>query len=498
MSKNKKVKENKEKKNLWKMMKTQIEGYGFSYSFSDFAKVTVMFMAIMVMVGYFMKLTPYYIGVFIFAVTCMLPFMILSQFKYIYEQNRFNELTVYMEQMAYSFKKSPKILAALKDTAEISSGQMNKLINKAIKMIENDYSDTVYVDALSVIADKYECSRIIQLHRFLCKVEEQGGEYTNSLDILLDDIASWTQRTFVFQKERADIKRKIMLSLILSLGICSTTLFMIPDNMDITSNGIYQVVTTVTLIIFVGIYTLTQTKLNGDWLENDAIKNEKQIRKDYHTVQTTISEREMTKAKKKMLLCSPLLVIGILSLSLPVIAASGILMLLLYQAPKNKLKIASRRTLKEIQKEIPGWCREIALNLQTENVYNAIAATVVDCPVVLQEPVAKLIEEINDMPGSIVPYNNFLTEFNIPEVNRMMKTLYSLSELGSQDAEQQINKIIVQNNAMLEKAEIIKNEDSTAGIKFIMLVPMFLGSVKMIVDLFLLCMSFMSFTQIPM
>jgi len=51
---------------------------------------------------------------------------------------------------------------------------------------------------------------------------------------------------------------------------------------------------------------------------------------------------------------------------------------------------------------------------------------------------------------------------------------------------------------MLEKAEIIKNEDSTAGVKFITLVPMFLGSCKMMVDLFLLCMAFMTATQLPM
>lgn len=493
-----KIKHNSDKKNLWQAMQTQIEGYGFKYSFSDFAKVTALFIAVMIIVGYFLKLEPYYIGVFTIAVFCMLPMMIMGQFKYIYEQNRFNELTMYMEQMAYSFKKKPKILSALKDTAEITSGRMNKLINLAINMIENDYSETVYRDALRVIEKEYECSRIIQLHRFLCKVEEQGGEYSNSMDILVDDISAWTQRTFVFQKERADIKRKIMLSLVISLCICSTTLFMIPESMDITSGSVYQVVTTVTLILFVGVYAFSQTKLNGSWLENDAIKDAKAIRKDYKVVHETISADEMKKAKKKMIIVSPLLIVGVFIKSVPFIIAVGLLMFFLYQGPKNKLKFATRRTLREIEKEIPGWCREIALNLQTENVYRAIAMTQDDCPIVLEEPIRQLMAEIDDMPGSVVPYNNFLAEFGIPEVSRMMKTLYSLSEFGVQDAESQINKIIIQNNAMLEKAEIIKNEDSTAGVKFITLVPMFLGSCKMMVDLFLLCMAFMTATQLPM
>ena len=497
--KNKKIKTKKERKFSWKAMQKTIEGYGFKYSFSDFVKVTFLFIAIMIIVGNFLKLKPYFLGIFIVAVCIMLPFMIVSQFKYIYEQNRFNELTVYMESMAYSFKKKPKILTSLQDTAELTSGRLNSLVNKAIYMIENDYSDTIFRDALRVIEKEYECSRIIQLHRFLCKVEEQGGEYMNSMDILIDDIASWTQRTFLFQKERADIKRKIMISLIISLCICSTTLFMIPANLNVTDNPVYQIVTTVTLILFVCVYVFTQTKLNGSWLENDAIKNEAQIRRDYAIAHSKITADVLKKNKIKVALLSPLLIISVLLKSVPAIAASLLLMFIVYQGPKNKLKFAIRRTTREIEKEVPGWCRDIALNLQTENVYNAIANTLNnDCPIVLEAAVEQLIREIDENPSTPVPYNNFLAEFNIPEVNRMMKTLYSLSEFGVQDAEAQINKIIIQNNAMLEKAEIIKNEDSTAGVKFITLVPMFLGSCKMMVDLFLLCMAFMQATQLPM
>lgn len=497
MKKTKKIKNKKEKNTLWHAMRTRIEGYGFNYSFKDFAKTTIFFIVLMVIVGNFLQLNGYYIGVFVIAVGCMIPFMILSQFKYIYEQRRFNELTVYMEQMAYSFKKKPKILTALIDTAEIVSGKMNRLVNQAIDMIQNDYSDTIYHDALRVIEKEYECSRIIQLHRFLCKIEEQGGEYMNSMDILLDDISSWSQRTFLFQKERADIKQKIMLSLIISLCICSTTLFMIPESIDITSGSIYQVVTTVTLIVFAGVYTLTQTKLNGSWLANDAIKDERKIRKDFQIACNGINDESLKKAKNKTILLIPLLVAAIVLQSVPVSLITIVLMYLIYHMPKNKLKFAMKRTIREIEKELPGWCREIALNLQTENVYNAIALTQEDCPIVLETPIEQLIQDINALPSSALPYNKFLAEFNIPEVNRMMKTLYSLSEYGVQDAEMQLNKIIIQNNAMLEKAETIKNEDAIAGIKFVTYVPMFLGSCKMMVDLFLLCAAFMQVTQLP-
>lgn len=481
--------------NLWFYMKSRIEGYGFSYSFKDFFKVTAIFLAIMFLVGYFLKLQPLYLAIFLAIVLAQLPFMIISQFKYIYEQNRFNEVTSYMQQMAYSFKKNAKILLALKDTEEVCNGKMKQLVAQAIDIIENSSSVDVYHDAFAPIEEAYGCSRLQQLHKFLITVEEKGGEYQNAIDILIDDISNWEQRTFIYQKERSDIKTKIMISLCLSLGICSTTLFMLPANMDITSNMFYQIESTVCLAIFVLIYTLTQTKLNGSWLVNDAIKDETQIRRDYDIVHNSITAEQLKKSRKKVILLIPLIAAGAIIKNVPVMVLSAILMFLVYRMPTQKIKLATKRMLREIEKEFPGWCREVALNLQTENVFRAIELTQEDAPFVLQEPLRIMIEEINENPRSVTPYNNFLAEYNIPEVNRMMKTLYSLSEFGVQNAEEQINKIIIQNNAMVDKAERMKNEDSTTGVKFLTLVPMVLGSIKMMADLFLLCGSFISIAQ---
>ena len=496
-SNSKKIKHNKSKEHLFtiKAMQTQIEGYGFRYSFVDFLKTTLLFSGIIIVVGYFLQMQPFYITALILAVILMMPTMIKNQFKFIYEQRRFSELVMYLEQMAYSFKKDAKILLALKDTAEVTSGKMNELVNNAIWYIENQYSDNVYEEALQMIENEYPCSRIVQLHKFLCKIEKRGGECGNSMDILIDDIASWAERTFVFQKDRNDLKKKIMISLFISMCICSTTIFMIPEDINFTTMPLYQWVTLLTLISFVGIFVFTQTKLNGSWLENDAVKDENQILKDYHIARTTVMTDALKKAKRGALLGAPIVVIGIFQQSIPIIALGGLLSFLLYNQPKNKVKIATKHTIREIEKEIPGWCREVALNLQTENVYRAIELTMEDCPIILREPLNQFLWELNNNSGSIVPYNNFLAEFNIPEVNRLMKTLYSLSEFGVQDAESQINKIIVQNNAMLEKAEELKNEDSLAGVGFITLVPMFLGSAKMLVDLFLLIGAFTSLTS---
>lgn len=490
-----KKKKNASKRYNFKAIQAKIEGYGFHYSFMDFAKTTALFVAACIIVGHFLKLQGFYVCALILVAFAMLPAMIISQFKYIYEQKRFSELVVYMEQMAYSFKKTPKILLALKDTAEVTSGKMNKLVNAAIYHIENTYSEHVYEEALEIIQSEYECSRLMQLHKFLVKIEARGGEFQNSMDILLDDISAWSKSTFIYQKDRADIKRKIMISLILSMCICSTTIFMIPDGVDFTTMPVYQISTVSCLAIFLGIYTLTQTKLNGSWLENDAIKDEEEIVKNYNIALTSVDEDSLKKAKKKVAIVSPVLVYAIFTKNMTIGIVAVVLMFFMYQQPKIKIKNATSKTVREIEKEFPSWGREIALNLQTENVYQAMYLTLEDCPIILKAPLLKFFDECNRLPESIVPYNNFLCEFNIPEVGRMMKNLYSLNEYGTQNADIQINKVVVQLNAMREKEEQVKNEDSLAGIGILTLAPMLLGSVKMLIDLALLMTSFIGLSS---
>lgn len=477
---------------LFQALKTQIEGYGFNYSFSGFLKNMLLFLGGMVLMGYFYRLQPHYIVILAVSAFLMMPVLIKNQFKYIYEQNRFNELTTYLEQMAYSFKKTPKILDALRDTYEITTGKIHEDIRYAIDVIDSRGDE--YKEAFRYLEDDYMCSRILSLHKFMIKIEQTGGEYQNSMDILIDDISGWSKRTYLFQKDRADIKRKIMISLIISLSICASTLFMIPADMDFTPSPVYQISTLAALLLFLGIYTFVQAKLNGSWLENDAVKNEALILRDYDKVHMVIDEKTMKKTKKKMLVCVPLVFAGIMTQSIPIVILSLFLMYFLYIQPKNKIKFARKRTIREIEKEIPGWCREIALNLQTENVYMAIVSTYDECTPVLRKPLQQLIMDIDENPMSVVPYTKFLEEFNIPEIGRMMKTLYSLTEYGVQNAEDQINKIITQNNAMLAKAETLKNEDALAGVGFLTLAPMFFGAIKMMVDMFLLVGAFMSLT----
>lgn len=487
----------KKKKNFnaFKNMKMEIEGYGFHYSFVDFMKVLALFMVGTCFVGVVLKMKPVYICALIIVEILLLIPIIKSQYKFVYEQRRFNDLITYMKQMSYSFKKDPKILLALEDTEQLVEGKMKKLVQEAIEHINTSNSPYMYEEALDIIFNEYSCSRLAQLHDFIIKIEETGGNYQNSMNVLIDDTVNWSQRIYEFQIEKADIKKNILISLCLAMAICSTTLFMIPEQMDFTQIAIYQIVSFAALSIFLGLYTISQVLLNTSWIDDDTQKDPEKIRKEYRIAtgqQTILSEKQDKVAA--ILIGIAGLVYGIITRKYYWIPAGVLLGYYCWQNPKRKYKKAVKNTKREIEKVIPGWCREIALNLQTENVFQAIAMTEATCPIVLEEPVHKLIEDLQARPGDVVVYNSFLFEFNIPEVGQMMNTLYALSESGVSDVDAQINKIIESNNKLVEKAETLKNEDSNAGIGFLTLLPMVIGSAKMLVDLALLITNFVALT----
>ena len=141
---------------------------------------------------------------------CILPFA-----KYYYLQNlekkKFNDVDVYLHQMAYSFQRSPKINAALEDTAKVLSGNMKRTVEKAIYILECSQSKTVYQEALEVIENEYKCPRIKTLHRFLISIEERGGSYNNSIEVLLTDYDRWVRRVYKYQHDIARVKKNSLI-----------------------------------------------------------------------------------------------------------------------------------------------------------------------------------------------------------------------------------------------------------------------------------------------
>ncbi len=77
---------------------------------------------LLVVLGYIYRLKSSMICLLCIEILFLLPWFIRSYDRYLYEKKRFDDVVNYLETMLYSFKKRPKIINALEDSYELSTG----------------------------------------------------------------------------------------------------------------------------------------------------------------------------------------------------------------------------------------------------------------------------------------------------------------------------------------------------------------------------------------
>ena len=498
--KNQRKKKDREKIFSIEALKTEINGYGFSYSIKDYSITLLLVLVALLAAGIFYSLKIPYLLVILLVALIKMPGMIATQFKYVYEQRKFSDVVDYMEYMLYEFKKKPKILYALKAAEDSCTGDIKKRIKKAIDYIENGvYRDNLYKEAFYFIEEGYDCERIGIIHQFLMKIEREGGEYQEALNILLDDVKSWTERTYEFQKEKANIKSKVLITIILSLIMCAILTKVSGQVYDITGSKIYQCVTMGIIIAFIELYAVVQKRLSGSWLIGDATPRKKMFQQYALAISgdvSTLRKKEFPNAVIYIGLGLVLFLGGGLIQTIAPYKNLGILLCMFglftyFIKPSMDIKTAKKNTMKEITKEFPGWFRNLAINLQKETVHVSIKNSLKDAPLILKPSLISLIKELDDDPVTMKPYINFLSSFELPDISSAMKMLYSLNEAGQDEVVTQINTLVQRNNQLLEKSERMKNSDSIAITGYLVILPMAISLVKMIVDMGLILVGFM-------
>ena len=155
-------------------------------------------------------------------------------------------------------------------------------------------------------------------------------------------------------------------------------------------------------------------------------------------------------------------------------------------------KKAKKRLEREIYKIFPDWIRDVAINLQNDTVQSAIEGSYEDTPFILKRPVRKLLIDFERYPVGIEPYDNVLKEFDLPDVKSSVKMFYSINELGREQSTKQIGAIIDRNNKLSGQTEEMKNKDRIGIAAMYSVIPMFLGVLKIIVDMLLMIIVFTS------
>lgn len=427
--------------------------YGYVFSVKKSMAIYISSMCFVLFLGKFFGLGAVFQAVLCVYTLILMPFFYRNSLKNRYEQKRFSDINIYMEQFLYSFNKTGKIVETIQDVKLLfEEGEMRNLLDEVLNHILHTYNESeVEKNALKIIEEKFPYSGVKTMHSFALQVEKNGGKYNRQIRLLLEARRMWADRMYALLKEKKKQRTEILLSIIVSLLLC-TMIYYISEDMQtlVADNAIVQLVTLLVLMLDLMIYYFADKKLSCDYIAD--IEDESEYIKQYERLKQYDDKRLVDRLAKRA-------------------------------AIKNLNRV--------FEEKFPAWLMQVSLLLQTENVHMAIIKSYNDAPEIIKEPLKQMIYEMEENPESMSPYINFLSEFTLPEVRSSMKMLHSLSEGSGGDAEIQIEDIIRRNQRLLEQAAKMENEDIVARMYLLFLAPQITGGVKLICDMLFFFMSYM-------
>ena len=470
----------------------ELAKYGYEYTPKKALFAYGMIVLVAAIFGLLYKLElPYIAAIGIIGVVFS-PMVILQTMKGRYHTTMFSLANNYMEQFLYSFKRNGTVLNALLETATIfDEGIFHEALEKAIEHIQyTTDSEDPEREALDIVGEFFHCERIDAIHSFVIGAQRRGGDAGGSILLLAKNRAMWAERVMNLQKEFQIVKRNIMIALVATMLICILPLYLLGGDLDISSIPLCQISAVVLIGICMLIYVKADKKLCRSWIEKEV--DSTGMGKKYLQVRD-YDEAKEAKSSQKMAIIPVILFIGafIYFKNIAVLVAGVVVVLFFLNQHKIGHNLAMKKVAREIEKQFPNWLMEVALLLQTDNVQMAIRKSMDSAPEVLVYALEDLIYQLEEDPNAIEPYHRFLKEYRNPDVQSAMKMLYALSSGNAGDVTKQVEELIDRNNAMMDKAEKLEQEDKIAGMKVYILLPSLLASFKLMVDMALLLVVFL-------
>lgn len=396
----------------------------------------------------------------IYALVCMIFAFLLSPFIVNYsirasaERRRFSDICLYIEQVLYSFQKRRSLVDSMEEAgnALAEDSPLREKIYEAIDHILYDNKDESIVEnGLRIIEMGYESRRLRTVHSFLINMDRYGGDPALGVSILQKDRSLWQRETEIFRNRINTYKRNTIIAMLITLAMCSFTPTVLQRNVKqiaIWDSVIYQTTAAAMIILFLILYVFIQKKVSAEYIDKDE----------------SLTEEEAVRLHRRI------------------------------YGEKNDIgrRLALRQMKREVIKDFPAWFINISVQLQTNNVAAAIQNSYVSAPNSLKPAVADLIDDLALSPEAAYPYQRFLKVYEVPEISAAMGMLYAISNGGGEDERVQLEEILNRNSEITSASESLKNEDRMGGMYGIFLLPAFIGSGKMLVDMTLVLFAFLN------
>lgn len=475
----------------------EVAKLGYKLSVKKTMMSYLIYMAVAILAGVLFQLEKIPMIIICVSGIFFIPIILKNSYKNRFEQQRFSEITEYMEHMLYAFRTNHKILQSLNDV-ELSfrQGPMYDAIQEAKHEIIRGSGKNIERSGLKKIEDKYPCERLRAIHKFMVEVEFIGGDFDEAIDLLLEDRTAWVDRTTAFQKDKRKQIINIIMAILISAGICLFIQRSLPADFSLASNILVQIVTTIMIVADLVIYAIADSKMATDWLEAKHTLTDQQIESYYNKV---VNYDEESSTKKATITAIIVFIFGI-AMSLftqpYMIGLGAVFALIFFFKPKLSYRSAKQALETEIAIKFPQWLMGISLQLQSNNVQVAIFNSIPTAPTVLKRELRIMQESLDKNPESVIPFLDFMKDFDVPEIQSSMKMLYSISSGTGGDPKKQIAEIIRRNNMLLDKSEKNAFENAFAGFYGLFLAPAIVGSGKLLIDMFVFFVLFMGQMQV--
>jgi len=474
----------------------EVHVYGYYFSWKMHTLTMICSLLGISAIGVLFKLKPFFFGITLLITGVLLPVFVLNMYKGMYEQKRFSDAVTYGEQILYSFQKTGKVVAALKETRELfEEGRMRQSIDEAVAYLESgnvSIEGDLLREALDRIETEYSCVKLRMIHELLINSERYGGEVHNSIQLLLNDIELWKRRGYLLQAEKKRGNRDNIISIVVATMLCAIALYVLNSmgnmfpgkaNIDIFAVDMIQISSLGFLLFMLYVLLKSMKKLNQDWLEDGKIGESEYSLSAYDKV---MNYKEVGVHKERFIIAVLFLILVSIALFYEKIWFSMTLMgttVLILMWKRITYGLAKRDVTQELYLSLPQWLMEIALLLQNNNVQVSLMKSVDGAPPVLKRELELLQIRLLERPNSLHSYTDFCKNFDVPEAQSCMKMLHAISESGTGNMTNQIHHLIVRVQQMQGKADDIRSKNHAFRMKLLFSYPVLAATVKLMIDL---------------
>lgn len=391
-------------------------------------------------------------------------------------EKRYHEVTTYLEQLLCSYRRLGHAGKALEDCSTIfeNGTEMKKALEQALHILltgEGVTDGMILEKAFGGMEQIFNSRRMQIVHRFICHVERTGGECSHAVDILLEDLELWRNRTKLYQNKKRFIRLECGIATGLAVVLCYVSRLLTPGELGfhISDSTVYQVSTVVVLMLLFYLVSCIYRKLSGNWLDEKRGQDEKERQRMERLYGIVSGEAQFDirdRGKRPSLLSR---------------------------------HMAKKLVGTYVKNEFPYWLLLVTLYLQTESSYQALRYSMEGTGGIFRKELEKLTEAIYDSPRDLEPYLDFFRGLELPEVQTGMKILYSVHANGYEDSRRQLDFLVSQNNRLMDKSERYADANKMAGMSLLKQLPMVVSCLKLLIDLInLLALTMGSFQAVSM